>query len=183
MHGNLSRFTFALLTLLCGGRLSAQPQKRLGAQASIVNSKEGCPVTKAPDPPFVPPQPYSPAAGSNGFLYGTAALWTIVFPGWHMHSDNSGGKMPFFRKGWVWKSDERPRLTVVARRLGGEGPLVWSGLAGSGFIEGKGLEGMFMVTGVDIPSPGCWEIGAQYVDASRDVHTLAYLAYTVWVEP
>jgi hypothetical protein len=71
----------------------------------------------------------------------------------------------------------------VARRLDGGGPLVWNGLAGSGFIEGKGLEGMFMVTGVDVPSSACWEIGAQYVDDGRDVPTLAYLAYTVWVEP
>jgi len=58
-------------------------------------------------------------------------------------------------------------------------------LAGSGFDNGntQGLEGMFMVTGIDIPSSGCWEIGAQYVDDIREVHTLAYLAYTVWVKP
>ena len=178
IHGNLSRFTFALLTLLCAGSLSAQqPQRRLGApQASIVNGKDECPITKAPDPPFVPPQPYSPAVGSNEFLYGSAALWIVVHPGWRVHS---GGKLPFFRQGYDWKKGGRPRLTVVARRLDGKGPLVLERLAGSGYDEGKGLEGMFMVTGIDIPSSGCWEIGAQYVDASRDVHTLAY---TVWVE-
>jgi hypothetical protein len=119
-------------------------------------------------------------AGNNKFLYGSAALWTVVYPGWHVHS---GGKLPFFRQGFDWKKGGRPRLTVVARRLDGGGPLVWSDLAGSGYEEGKGLEGMFMVTGVDIPSAGCWEIGAQYLDDSRDVHTLSYLAYTVWVEP
>jgi hypothetical protein len=184
MHDNLSRFIFAFLIFLCARSLSAQqvePQRRLGApQASIVGGKEGCPVTKAPDPLFVPPQPYSATAGSDEFLYGSTALWTLVFPGWHVHS---GGKLPFFSQGYDWKKGGRPRLTVVARRLDGEGPLVWSELASSGLVEGQGLEGMFMVTGIDIPSSGCWEIGAQYVDTSRDVHTLAGLAYTVWVEP
>jgi hypothetical protein len=73
----------------------------------------------------------------------------------------------------------------VARRLDGKAPLVWSGLATSGFDDRNipGLAGMFMVTGIDIPSSGCWEIAAQYVDDTREVHTLAYLAYTVWVEP
>jgi hypothetical protein len=103
-------------------------------------------------------------------LYGSAALWTIVYPDWHVHS---GGKLPCFRQGYDWRKGGRPRLTVVARRLDGEGPLVWSELAGSGFIEGKGLEEMFMVTG----------IGAQYVDTSGDIHTIHPLSYKVWVEP
>jgi hypothetical protein len=148
--------------------------------SSVAADRQNCPITRPSDRPFVPPQPYSPTVGSDEFLYGSAALWTLVYPGWHVHS---GGKLPFFRQGWDDTKAQRPRLTVGARRLDGEGPLVWSGLATSGFLEGKGLAGMFMVTGIDIPSSGCWEIGAQYVDTSRDVHTLAYLAYTLWVEP
>ena len=154
----------------CSGRLAS----------SVAADRKNCPVTRPSDRPFVPPQPYSPTVGSDEFLYGSAALWAIVYPGWHVHRD--GGKLPFFRQGFV-DGKERPRLTVVARPLNGEGPLVWSGLATSGFMEGKGLTGMFMVTGIDIPSSGCWEIGAQYVDTSRDVHTVSYLAYTIWVEP
>jgi hypothetical protein len=50
-----------------------------------------------------------------------------------------------------------PRLTVVARRLDGNAPLVWNGWANNAFIEGEGAAGMFMVTGVDISSSGCWE--------------------------
>ncbi len=130
---------------------------------SMAADRQSCPVTRPPDPPFTPPAPYSSNVGSDEFLYGGPSLWTVVYPDWHIHS---GGKLPFFRQGW--KTGERPRLTVVARRLDGEGPLVWSGLAGSGFMEGKGLAGMFMTTGIDIPSSGCWEIGARYVDASRD---------------
>jgi hypothetical protein len=116
--------------------------------SSVAADRQNCPTTRPSDRPFVPPQGY-PTAGSNEFLYGSAALWAIVYPGWHVHRD--GGKLPFFRQGFVY-GKERPRLTVVARRLDGVGPLVWSGLATSGFVEGKGLAGMFMVTGIDIPS-------------------------------
>src|SRR5215469_1000129 len=145
--------------------------------SSLAAEQKRCPVTRPSDPPFVPPQPYSPTAGRDEFLYGGPALWTVVYSNWHIHS---GGKLPFFRQGFVWTTNVRPRLTVVARRLNGEGPLVWSDLPGSGFMEGKGSAGMFMVTGIDIPSSGCWEIGAQYIDESRDIQTLSYV---VWVEP
>ena len=148
--------------------------------SSVAADRRNCSITRPPDRPFVPPQPYSPTAGSDEFLYGSAALWTVVYSPWHLHRD--GRKLPFFSQGFVY-GKERPRLTVVARRLDGKGPLVWSGLAGMGFEEGKGLGGMFMVTGIDIPSSGCWEIDAQYVDTSHDVHTVALLAYTIWVEP
>ena len=86
---------------------------------------------------------------------------------------------PFWRVGFDWRKEGRPRLTVVARRLDHNGPLVWNDLPGSGFMEGEGLEGMFMVTGIDIPSSGCWEIAARYI-AEPDIQTLSY---TVWVDP
>ena len=167
---NCRRLFFAFVLAVCPAWIGP----------ALAEDRQNCPITRPSDHPFVPQQPYSPTVGSDEFLYGSAALWTVVYPGWHVHRD--GGKLPFFRQGFVY-GKERPRLTVVARRLDGKGPLVWSGLAGSGFEEGKGLAGMFMVTGIDIPSSGCWEIGAQYVDTSHDVHTVAYLAYTIWVEP
>jgi hypothetical protein len=133
--------------------------------SSVAADRQNCPITRASDRPFVPPQPYSPTMGSDEFLYGSAALWTVLYPGWHVHRD--GGKLPFFRQGFVY-GKERPRLTVVARRLDGKEPLVWSGLAGSGFEEGKGLAGMFMVTGIDIPSSGCWASGDSQNRPMRD---------------
>jgi hypothetical protein len=73
-----------------------------------------------------------------------------------------------------------PRLTVVARRLDGNAPLVWNGWANNASIEGEGAAGMFMVTGVDISSSGCWEIAAHYLTSAQSDQTLTY---TVWVEP
>ena len=134
-----------------------------------------CTVTKPLEHPFVPPAPYSSSAGSNEFFYGTPALWTVIDPVWRVHS---GGKLTFFRRGYDSTKEGRPQLAVVARRLDGEGPLVWNGLPGSSSVEGKGLAGMFMVTGIDIPSSGCWEIAARYIAEPGDIQTLTY---TVWV--
>ena len=111
-----------------------------------------CPVTRPPVHPFVPPAPYSAGAGENEFLYGSPALWTVICPNWHIHS---GGKLPFMRQGYDWMKEKDPRLTVVARRLDRSEPLVWNGWANNASIEGQGLAGMFMVTGIDIPSAGC----------------------------
>jgi hypothetical protein len=60
--------------------------------------RQGCPVARPSDPPFVPPRPYSPAVGRDEFLYGSAALWTIVYPDWHVHS---GGKLPSFGRATI----------------------------------------------------------------------------------
>ncbi len=143
---------------------------------SLAADKHACPITKLSDHPFVPPPPYQSTVGSNEFLYGTPALWTLIYPGWHVHS---GGKLPFFRQGYDWMKEKDPRLTVVARQLDGKGPLVWNGWANNaGPVEG--IVGGFMVTGVDIPAPGCWEIAAHYVARPDNIQTLTY---TVWVEP
>ena len=157
--------TFAFLCLYgC-----ARPSHSLDAD------RQNCPITQPPDRPFVAPASY-PSAGSGEFLCGTPALWAVVEREWQLHGF-AGQKLPYFRQGYELK--ERPRLTVVARRLDGKAALVWNGLAGGGVDS----SGAFMVTGIDIPSAGCWEIGAQYVDTSHDIHTVQTLSYTVWVEP
>lgn len=139
--------------------------------------KPSCQITRPPEPPFTPPPPYPPDAGSHEFLYGTPALWTVVYPGWRVHS---GGKLPFFRQGYDAMKEMAPLLSVVARRLDGDAPLVRNRRANNAFIEGRGLAGMAMVTGIDIPASGCWEITAHYVESPGKVQTLTY---TIWVEP
>lgn len=143
---------------------------------SMAADRQSCPVTRPSDPAFTPPAPY-PEAGSREFLYGAPALWTIVYPDWHIHR---GGKLPFFRQGYDWMKGRAPapRLTVVARRLDREEPLVWNGWANNGFMELQGIS--FMVTGIDIPAAGCWEIAAHYVESQNNIQNLTY---TVWVEP
>ena len=163
---NLHRVFLAFLLLTCSACRTL----------SVVAARQNCVVTRPPFPSFTPPAPYSSRAGEGEFLYGSPALWTIVYPDWHIHSS---GKMPFFRQGYDWRNEGRPHLTVVARRLDGPAPLVWNESAGSGYTD-TSLAGMFMVTGIDIPSSGCWEIGARYIDNPGNVGALNY---TVWVNP
>ena len=143
---------------------------------SSADGKSGCPVTKAPDPPFVPPAPYHADNATGEFLYGTPALWAVVATNWHVHG---GSKLPYFRQDFDATKERDPRLSVVARRLDGPDAMVWAGWANSGSGAeniGKG----FMVTGLEIPTEGCWEIAAHYSPAPTRIQTLTY---TVWVEP
>jgi hypothetical protein len=180
MHSNLSRFRVVLLILLGAGCLSAQqvePQRRLGAsQASIVDGNKKCPITKAPDPPFVPPPPFNGlTAGSGEFLYGTSAPWAVVERHWQVQGF-AGGKLPYFPQGYDWLKEPAPRLTVVARRLDSPEQMVWAAPASHAHDK----DGSFMVTGFTLTA-GCWEIAAHYTPASQD--KIQTLTYTVWVEP
>src|SRR5258708_5551646 len=141
--------------------------------ASLADGKGGCAVTKVPHPPFVPPPPFDgETLGSDGFYYGTSALWAIVHPHWRVYG---GGKLPYFRQGYDWLQEKDPRLTVVARRLDGPERMVWAGWASNANAANKKS---FMVTGLSVPTAGCWEIAAHYSPARENIQTLTY---TVWV--
>jgi hypothetical protein len=143
---------------------------------SSAMDRQSCPVT-TPDHAFVPPSPYDSIKEAYAFLYGRAKLWTVIYT---HYTVLDAVKLPFFRLGYDYPKETFPQLTVVARRLDQDSPLVWSGRPTGGHIPGKGPEGMFMLTGVDLPSPGCWEIAAHYVAPDYVVQALSY---TVWVEP
>ena len=143
---------------------------------SLADGLHGCPVTKAPDSVFVPPAPYRGDVGSGQFLYGTPDLWTVIHNRWRVHG---GSKLPYFRQGFDAKKEPDPQLSVVARPLDGPDPIVWAGWANSASID-ETPQGMFMVTGLSIPTAGCWEISAHYTVSREKIHTLTY---TVWVEP
>lgn len=145
--------------------------------ASQADGKQGCPITKAPGHPFVPPPPFSSARlGSGEFFYGTPALWAMVEPDWQVHGF-AGQKLPYFRQGYEALKEQDPRLTVVAKRPDGPEQMVWAGPA-----NGAGTNiGSFMVTGLTIPTAGCWKIAAHYTPPAPD--KIQTLTYTVWVEP
>jgi hypothetical protein len=154
---------FAVLVFL------AMPQRSVAADIDIQ-----CAVTTAPDPPFVPPAPYSRYAGENSFLYGTDSLWTIVSRPSEWKLGRDGAKLPYFRRGYDYMKEMDPHLTLVGRRLDAAAPLVRSDGASGGMAKGSDLAGMFMVTSLDIPEAGCWEISAHYQNQT--------LTYTVRVE-
>ena len=148
------------------------------APAGRAGERDGCPVTKAPDPPFVPPLPYRSTLGPE-FLYGTPKLWTIVYPHWQMQRFR-GSKLPFFRQGFDSRTERSPDLTVVARRLDGPARTVRANGASGSTTDGT-VAGMFMVTGLEIPTAGCWGLAAGYAPTPEE--PVRTLRYTVWVEP
>jgi hypothetical protein len=115
--------------------------------AALAADRRDCPIARPSDHPFVSPEEYKPFFGNDQFLYGGPAFWTIIFPDWNIHT---GQKLPFFRQGYDWMKGKDPRLTVVARRLDGEAPLIWNGWASNAHTDGIS----FMVTGIDIPAFG-----------------------------
>ena len=72
-----------------------------------------------------------------------------------------------------------PDLTVVARRLDGPSQTVRANWANGSTTDGT-VAGMFMVTGLEIPTSGCWQIAARYAPTPEEA--IQTLMYTVWVE-
>ena len=151
----------------------------------LADGRQACPVTKAPDSPFVPPAPYpaGPRRGGDWFLYGTPALWTGVYPdAWRVHG-TGGSKMPYFRQGFDARVESHPDLTIMATRLDSPASVFRETLVSAANMNGplSGTpEGMAIVTSVDIPTAGFWEIAAHYLPKTGKAETLTY---TVWVEP
>jgi hypothetical protein len=131
---------------------------------------DSCPVTKAPAPAFVPPAPYNSSPLSGGFLLGSGSLWTFVNT--HDLSENPtrpGGpyffKLVYWHPGLNWQhSGETKDLTVVARRLDTpSAPIVFTGRASMvGHLSAEAPNEIAMMTGLNLPSGGCWEIAADF---------------------
>lgn len=121
---------------------------------------EACPVTKPPAQPFVPPPPYWTHHNADQFWYGTESLWTLlgVQGAWNLHN-NPGAKLTYWRRGFDWRKESEPELIVIAKRLDREAPPVAAGPASAVFVT---TERPAMMTAIDIPSIGCWEISARY---------------------
>jgi hypothetical protein len=126
-----------------------------------------CSVTKPPAQPFVPPLPYWTDHGPHGFWYGTESLWTLlpVHGASHIHNnvdESKGGyrtKLTYWRRGFDWRREPNPELIVIAKRLDREAPPVAAPLASAVFVN---TDEPAMMTGIDIPTIGCWKITAQY---------------------
>jgi hypothetical protein len=151
---------------------------------SSAESQNGCPVTKAPEHPFVPPPPLDKVEDGT-FVLGTPGLWARVTNHWILN--RTGNKLPYHSEIYTRHKVNSPPLVVVARRLDASEPLVWSEPAagawqssGAGWADIAGRGGIgAMITSLPIPTSGCWEISAHYTPPGDRVQTLTY---TVWVE-
>jgi hypothetical protein len=133
---------------------------------------DSCPVTKAPAPAFVPPAPYNSSPLSGGFLLGSESLWTFVNTD-DLRPDHPSRpegppyafKLVYWHPGLNWHhTDEVHDLTVVARRLDAlSAPIVFTHRASMvGHLSAEAPDEVAMMTGLDLPSGGCWEIAANF---------------------
>ena len=140
-----------------------------------------CPITRPPDPPFVPPAAYAfKVRNSSFFPYGTDELWTElqVDGKWVAFGKEGDGwvyqnKLTFWHRGFDWRKNENLKLTVTGKRLDGDAPKVTVDHANAVFIPSKEAAGMMTLFAVS--TLGCWEITARY-----EGHELSFV---VSVEP
>jgi hypothetical protein len=137
-----------------------------------------CPVTTAEDVSFRAPEPYSPVAPWEGlFWYGTEGLWTTLSTDgvWSRLSETSDGyinKIVWWSKLYSLKDEPEPALIVSGQRLDAKSePLRFYGA--TNIIEEEAGEAM--LTGVEFPTLGCWEVRAEYKNSD--------LTFVVWVAP
>lgn len=137
-----------------------------------------CPVTIPGKIAFEAPKPYSAEAPWEGFFwYGSSNLWTALRTDgvWADLPDNPEGftqKIMWWSDRFVLKDENKPALVVTGRRLDAEAsPLKFYG-ATNAFAADIGDA---MLTGVDFPTLGCWEITGQYKKSE--------LTFVVWIAP
>jgi hypothetical protein len=151
------------------------PLVSTGSAGDADISYDICPVTRPPDPPFTPPEPYPRSAPREDFWYGTDALWTALpqYGVWSALPHNPEGytqKVVWWRKGYSWTEEPEPRLVVTGRRLDALAPPLNVSRTTNAYTPKFGSA---MLVGVDFPTTGCWEVKGQY---GKDV-----LSFVVWV--
>jgi hypothetical protein len=165
-----------------GAAISRDAARALEHPAGAVPDEPpaSCPVTQAPEVPFAAPAPYPaapPERYEGQFWYGTPELWTMLGPDpvWRGLPQNRNG---YSQKVFWWSEDfdvsvnPYPPFTLLIERLDAESaPEVVAEKATNASAD----FGTAMLTGVEIPSPGCWQITGQYNDAE--------LSFVVWVTP
>jgi hypothetical protein len=137
-----------------------------------------CPITQPPSEPFVPPEPYPSKISSEGFWLGSEKLWTSRSKNglWYGYwtNDDSGkhkiyrDKVFWWRKGYDWRTEYPPQLKVSGKRLDAAVAPFYVDHANPAFLKNPA-----MLTGVDIPTVGCWEITGDYKGDN--------LSFVVWV--
>ena len=156
---------------------SEAPRPAISTSLALDAAPNSCHVTQPPNLPFIPPSPYSPNALWNDFWYGTDSLWTAVPRNgvWSALPHNPEGytqKVFWWRKGYSWKEEPEPPLSVTGRRLDAPAPSLNVSRATNAFAEDIGSA---MLVGVDFPTLGCWEITGRYTGTE--------LSFVVWVAP
>lgn len=137
---------------------------------------EACTVTR-PNPPFAAPSPYPSSPPDDRYAwFGTPQLWSMLELDGEVW-DATSASFPVLVKTFWWSSDwagmreeQEPAITVVATRLDGPGTVTTDHATNA---AAESLGGEAMLVGIEFPTPGCWQLTAQYRGAA--------LSYVVWI--
>jgi hypothetical protein len=130
-----------------------------------VSVPQTCPVTQPPARTFVPPPPYPSQHGSDGFWFGGEKLWVQLptngtwrhLPHYRPSDTAYRQKIQWWRRGYDWRTDNPSKLAVTGERLDSPAPRLVAQSNGSG-VTGQA----FIMSGLDIPTLGCWRITGDY---------------------
>ena len=173
---NRIRAATVALLLLSGCAPAPESSESAGESSPSPTTRDvgGCPVTVPPQPAFVPPEPYPPEPPFEQAWYGTAELWTILDSNGAVWRDLPVGKGPhavgdktlWFSENFTTAEGEDfsgdAEITLTAVDLDGSTPKV---------VEKGGVPSFnrdirnFMLVGLGLPEPGCWELTARYKGA------------------
>lgn len=187
-------FSILIITLItsCASSASAQVEEKVEETATSILQKveateesiskvppADCPVTTVNQSKnFLAPEPLEPIAPWKGlFWFGSEHLWTAL------HDDGVWAGLPESHHGYTQKimwwstlynlpDEPEPALEVSARRLDENAPPLFFHGATNAIAADIGEA---MLTGVDFPTLGCWEVTGQYKKTS--------LTFVVWILP
>jgi hypothetical protein len=175
----------AAITVLLLGACGSASQSSAGPASPSPTTREvdGCLVTVPPQPGFVPPEPYPQEPGFESVWYGTPELWTILDRNGAVWRDLPVGKGPHaIGDKTLWFSESfstapgedfsgDANITLTAVDLDESAPEVVEEGGAPSFNEDVKN---FILVGLGLPEPGCWEVTARYKGAE--------LSYTLFVE-
>jgi hypothetical protein len=135
-----------------------------------------CSVTIPSFPLFVAPAPYPQNAPSRNFWFGSEKLWTMLVEDgtWHALPRNPNGfrqKIFWWSPGFDGRVEPRPQLSVIGRRL--DGPEAFVNPTPATNAHHADFGGWTILTGIDVPTAGCWELTGTYHNQS--------VTFVVWI--
>jgi hypothetical protein len=133
-----------------------------------------------PGDPFTPPRPYG--LDEFSFWLGTEKVWTVLRKSgiweWAPHPPGHKDQVQRLTEKTLWMSADfswdrewRPKLRVTGRRLDGDAPPLRTLPPTNAFP----CPTVAMLSGVYVPTPGCWEITGDYKGQK--------LSFVAWVRP
>jgi len=120
-----------------------------------------------------------PPVPNSYFIHGSPGLSANIHTLWRLGTVD-GNKLPYFSQYYRWNTEKEPHMTVEARRLDGDSPIVHAIRVNGATLNREyreppeGPSVSFMTASLQIPAAGCWEITARYTPPSGKVETHSY---------